>query len=190
MVPGWVLMVPAGIVSITATPPAGTLLNVYWPAEFVVTGVKLDCVAYEKTPIVIPGTPSSPTFCTPLPFASLYTVPVLVPAEAPLFGLVNVLAPAPIVTADSEISLPCTMSFAPVVIAAAPLNMVPENWVFAPSDAPPTGAHNTLLAVAPFVSETVEPDTEVSAPLILNTYVPVALSVIPAVPILAAPLMQ
>ena len=47
MVPGWVLMVPAGIVSITATPPAVTLLNVYWPAEFVVTGVKLDCVAYE-----------------------------------------------------------------------------------------------------------------------------------------------
>src|SRR6476620_6528340 len=102
----------------------------------------------------------------------------------------SVFAPAPSVIADSEMSLPCIMSFAPVVIAAAPLNMVPENWVFAPSDAPPTGAHNTLLAVAPFVSETVEPDTEVSAPLILNTYVPFALSVIPAVPILAAPLIQ
>src|SRR6476661_5738652 len=105
-------------------------------------------------------------------------------------GLVNVLAPAPIVTADSEISLPCIMSFAPVVIAAAPLNMVPENCVLAPSDAPPTGAQNTLLVVAPLVSVTFAPDTEVSAPLILNMYVPVALSVIPAVPMLAAPLMQ
>src|SRR6476646_11483786 len=102
----------------------------------------------------------------------------------------SVLAPAPIVTADSEISLPCIMSFAPVVIAAAPLNMVPENCVLAPSDAPPTGAQNTLLVVAPFASVTDDPSTEVSAPFILNTYVPVALSVIPAVPMLAAPLMQ
>src|SRR6478672_11880537 len=117
----------------------------------------------------MPDTPSSPTFCIPLPFASLYIVPVMVPVEVALFdGLVNVLAPAPIVTADSEISLPCTMSFAPVVIAAAPLNIVPENWVFAPSDAPPTGAQNTLLVVAPLISDTVEPDTEVSAPFILN----------------------
>src|SRR6478736_2930550 len=83
-------------------------------------------------------------------------------------GLVNVFAPAPIVTADSEISLPCMMSFAPVVIAAAPLNIVPENCVLAPSDAPPTGAQNTLLSVAPLISDTVEPDTEVSAPFILN----------------------
>src|SRR6185437_3954107 len=112
-------------------------------------------------------------------------------------GAVNVLvpvpivfAPAPIVTADSEISLPCIMSFAPVVIAAGPLNMVPENWVFAPSDAPPTGAQVALLIDAPFVSDTVEPDTEVSAPFILKMYVPVALSVIPAVPMLAAPSIQ
>src|SRR6185312_16247117 len=116
---------------------------------------------------------------------------------APVGGAVNVLvpvpivlAPAPIVTADSEMSLPCIMSFAPVVIAAAPLNRIPENCVFAPSDAPPTGAQNTLSAVAPFVSETVEPDTEVSAPFILNTYVPEPSRVIPAVPILAAPLIQ
>src|SRR6478736_4421379 len=80
----------------------------------------------------------------------------------------SALAPAPRVIADSEINLPCMMSFAPVVIAAAPLNIVPENWVFAPSDAPPTGAQNTLLSVAPLISDTVEPDTEVSAPFILN----------------------
>src|SRR6476646_137446 len=80
----------------------------------------------------------------------------------------SVLAPAPIVTADSEISLPCIMSFAPVVIAAAPLNIVPENCVLAPSDAPPTGAQNTLLGIAPLVSVTFAPDTEVSAPLILK----------------------
>src|SRR5579872_2027686 len=92
---------------------------------------------------------------------------VMVLAPAP-----NVLAPAPIVTADSEISLPCMMSFAPVVIAAAPLNIVPENCVLAPSDAPPTGAHNILSGVAPLVSVTVEPDTEVSPPWILKMYVP------------------
>src|SRR5579863_10559361 len=69
-----------------------------------------------------------------------------------LDGPVNVLAPAPIVTADSEISLPCMMSFAPVVIAAAPLNMVPANCVLAPSDAPPTGAQVALLSDAPLVS--------------------------------------
>src|SRR6476646_4581398 len=103
---------------------------------------------------------------------------------------VTVLAPVLIVTADSEISLPCIMSFAPVVIAAGPLNMVPENWVFAPSDAPPTGAQNTLLVVVPLASDTVEPDTEVSAPFILKRYVPEPLRVIPAVPMLAAPLIQ
>src|SRR5579872_4637211 len=102
----------------------------------------------------------------------------------------NVLAPAPIVTADSEISLPFMMSFAPVVIAAAPLNMTPENCVVAPSDAPPTGAQNTFSIDAPLVSVTVDPSAEVSAPFILKTYVPVALSVIPAVPILAAPSIQ
>src|SRR6476646_6616715 len=82
----------------------------------------------------------------------------------------SALAPAPRVIADSEISLPCMMSFAPVVIAAAPLNMVPENCVLAPSDAPPTGAQNTLLVIAPFASVTDDPSTEVSAPFILNTY--------------------
>src|SRR6185437_11608587 len=139
--------------------------------------------------IATPDTPSSPTFCMPLPFASLYTVPVTVPV-GPANGLANVFAPAPIVTADSEISLPCMMSFAPVVIAAAPLNMVPENCVFAPSDAPPTGAQNTLLSDAPLARDTVEPDTEVTAPFILKMYVPVALGVIPAVPMLAAPSIQ
>ena len=104
MVPGWVLMVPAGIVPNTATPPAVTLLNVYCPAEFVVIGVELDCVAYENSPIVIPGTPSSPTFCTPLPFASLYTVPVMVPvgsttADAGAFPKLNV-AVLPAVTPE------------------------------------------------------------------------------------------
>jgi hypothetical protein len=65
-------------------------------------------------------------------------------------------------------SLPFIISLAPVVIVAAPLNMFPENCVFAPSDAPPTGVQNTLEAVAPPASLTVDPDTEVSAPLILN----------------------
>jgi hypothetical protein len=99
------------------------------------------------------------------------------------------------VSVRTVVTVPANASALPVQFTLVPSEMpessifVPINVELSPRVVAAVGVQKTLHADAP-ESETTEFDTEVSAPVTLKIYVPAPLSVMPAVPIDAAPLVQ
>ena len=94
------------------------------------------------------------------------------------------------VPAPNDSALPVHAVLAPTVIAFALSMMVPTNVVFAASVVAAVGVQNTSHDDAPLAKVTTEFATEVSAPTARKMYVPAPDSVIPAVPMLIAPVLQ
>jgi uncharacterized membrane protein len=84
---------------------------------------------------------------------------------------------------------PIQFTVLPTVMPEASMS-VPMNVVLAPSVVAAVGAQKTLQADAPSISETTELATVVRAPFTMKTYAPLPESVIPPVPMEAAPVMQ
>ena len=81
--------------------------------------------------------------------------------------------------------------FTPVVIEIdVSAKMFPLKIEFVPRVAELPTCQKMLQADAPLVNETTELATVVSAPFIIKTYVPLPESLIPPVPMEAAPVMQ
>ena len=86
-------------------------------------------------------------------------------------------------------ALPVQVIVLPMVMPEASI-LVPTNVELAPSVVAAVGVQNTSQAPAPPANVILELATEVSAPPILNMYVPLPLRVMPAVPMDAAPVVQ
>jgi hypothetical protein len=89
----------------------------------------------------------------------------------------------------NDAAMPSHVVFAPTVMPALSIT-IPTNVELAPSVVAHVGVQNTSQADAPPVTVTTELSTVVNAPLILKIYVQLPLSVMPAVPIDAAPDIQ
>jgi hypothetical protein len=94
------------------------------------------------------------------------------------------------IPAPNDNNRPINVVFAPMVIAFALSIIVPLNVVLAPSVVAALGVQNTLQDDALFANVTFEFATEVSAPVIRKMYVPAPESVIPAVPMEVAAVIQ
>ena len=88
-----------------------------------------------------------------------------------------------------ESALPVHPTVLPMVIPGSSIS-VPANVEFAPSVVAALGVQNTSQADTPADNVTTEPATVFRAPTILNVYVPLPVSVMPPVPMDAAPVMQ
>jgi hypothetical protein len=85
---------------------------------------------------------------------------------------------------------PVQVTVLPIVMPEASMS-VPRKVEFAPSVVAAVGVHQTLQALAPLMEVTIELAEVVSAPSILNMYVPAPSSVIvPPPPTEAAPVIQ
>jgi len=85
-------------------------------------------------------------------------------------------------------ALPCHTTSASIVIPESSI-LLPAKVEKAPNVVAPPGVHQISHAVEPF-NNTDDEATVVRAPVILKTYVPFPLRLIPAVPIEEAPVIQ
>gem|GEM_PF-7100843 len=94
-----------------------------------------------------------------------------------------------VIVPQNDSALHSRFVLAPMVIPAVSI-VVPKNVLVAASVVAPPGVRHTSHTDAPFDTETTDPTTVVSAPVILKIKVEFPLNVIPAAPIEAAPSIQ
>jgi hypothetical protein len=119
-----------------------------------------------------------------VPLLPLFLLPPLPADETPQVGT-EIVSTAVETVPPKARALPVQVIVFPIVIPDASIS-VPAKIEVAPSVVAAVGVQNILQADAPLDNMTEELATEVSAPLILNIYVPLPFRLIPAVPMDAA----